>query len=156
MELVILIGLQAAGKSTFFQLYFSGTHEQISKDLIRNNKNRNRRQAQLLKIALESGHSVVVDNTNPTVAERADLIQQGQQSNARIIGYYFESKLDDCLKRNQNRTGKAKVPDIGVFATIKKLVPPSYSEGFHQLFYVAIAADGTFDIEPWREDIEHG
>ena len=93
MELVLLIGLQASGKSTFFRIYFANTHEHISKDLMRNNKNRNRRQAQLLSAALEAGHSVVVDNTNPTVEERAVLIQQGQQYGAEIFGYYFESNL---------------------------------------------------------------
>ena len=156
MGLVILIGLQASGKSTFFRIYFANTHEHISKDLMRNNKNRNRRQAQLLSAALEAGHSVVVDNTNPTVEERAVLIQQGQQYGAEIFGYYFESNLKDCLKRNQSRTGKAKVPDIGIYATIKKLAPPSYTEGFHRLFHVAIAADGAFNIKPWREEVKDG
>ena len=145
MELVILIGLQASGKSTFFRTYFANTHEHISKDLMGNNKNRNRRQAQLLSAALEAGRSVVVDNTNPTVEERAVLIQQGQSYGAEIIGYYFESNLKDCLKRNQSRTGKAKVPDIGIYATIKKLAPPSYTEGFHRLFHTV----AYFDSRVW-------
>ncbi|MEO1348280.1 MAG: AAA family ATPase [Cyanobacteria bacterium J06635_15] len=65
MELVILMGLQASGKSTFFQTHFASTHVHISKDLMRNNKNRRRRQSQLLIEALAAGQSVVVDNTNP-------------------------------------------------------------------------------------------
>jgi hypothetical protein len=51
-ELVIFVGLQASGKSTFFRERFAGTHELVGKDLFRNNKNRNRRQAQLIEAAL--------------------------------------------------------------------------------------------------------
>ena len=156
MELVILIGLQASGKSTFFRTYLANTHKHISKDLMRNNKNRDRRQIQLLTTALQAGHSAVVDNTNPTVEERAPLIHQGQVYGAEIIGYYFESKLKDCLERNQQRTGKAKVPDVGIYSTIKKLVLPSYAEGFQRLFHVAIAAHGTFNIRVPKNLVKSG
>lgn len=156
MELAIFMGLQASGKSAFFRTYLANTHQQIGKDLMRNNKNRDRRQTQLLIEALEAGRSVAIDNTNPNLAERAALIQQGQRYGAKIIGYYFESKLKDCLRRNQQRMGKAKIPDVGLYATLKKLVLPSYTEGFDRLFYVAIAADEGFKIEPWREERENG
>ena len=39
LELVIFVGLQASGKSTFFRERFATTHELVSKDLLRNNKN---------------------------------------------------------------------------------------------------------------------
>ena len=47
-ELVIFVGLQASGKSTFFREGFAATHEHVSKDLFRNNRNRNRRQEELV------------------------------------------------------------------------------------------------------------
>ncbi|WP_207955865.1 AAA family ATPase [Rubrobacter marinus] len=59
------MGLQASGKSTFYRERLAGTHAHVSKDLFRHNKDRNRRQAQLVREALRSGRSVVVDNTNP-------------------------------------------------------------------------------------------
>lgn len=144
-----MIGLQASGKSTFFRQYWATTHELVSKDLMRNNKNRARRQAQLVEAALQAGRSVVVDNTNPTVEERASLIELGQLYSAQILGYYFQSKVSDCLKRNQQRTGKARIPDVGIYATTKKLVPPSYAEGFHQLFYVKMTENSAFEIRSW-------
>jgi predicted kinase len=101
MKLVIFIGLQASGKSTFFRNYLAATHILVSKDLMRNNRNRARRQAQLVEAALQAEHSVVVDNTNPTVEDRASLIELGNQYGVRIVGYYFESNLKDCLERNQ-------------------------------------------------------
>src|SRR5919199_4991024 len=112
MELVIFIGLQASGKSTFFRKHFAATHEHVSKDLMRNNKNPNRRQTQLIEVALQAGRSVVVDNTNPTVEDRASLIQLGHTYGAQIIGYYFKSQVKHCLERNQQRFGKDQVPDV--------------------------------------------
>ena len=144
-----MIGLQASGKSTFFRQYWAATHELVSKDLMRNNKNRARRQAQLVESALQAGSSVVVDNTNPRAEERASLIELGKLYNAQILGYYFQSKVSDCLERNQQRTGKARVPDVGIYATTKKLVSPSYAEGFDQLFYVKMADNSAFEIRAW-------
>lgn len=150
MELVIFIGLQASGKSTFFRKYLATTHVLVSKDLMRNNKNRARRQAQLVEAALQAGRSIVVDNTNPTLKDRASLIDLGNLYGAQIVGYYFESNVKDCLDRNQQRKDKARVPDVGIYATIKKLVCPTYSEGFHQLFYVRMVDDSDFEVRPWR------
>ena len=94
MQLVIFIGLQASGKTTFYHTHFAKTHVHISKDLMPK-KNRATRQVQLIEAAFQAGRSVVVDNTNVTILARATLIQQGQAHGAEIIGYYFESKLTD-------------------------------------------------------------
>lgn len=152
MELVIFIGLQASGKSTFFRTCLAATHSYVSKDQFRNNKNRARRQVQLLEEALQAGRSVVVDNTNPTVEDRASLIQLGCQYGARLVGYYFESRVGACLERNRQRQGKARVPDVAIYGTIKKLTLPSYAEGFHKLFYVRTGVNSAFEVRDWKED----
>ena len=152
MELVIFVGLQASGKSTFFRERLSATHEHVSKDLFRNNRNPNRRQTQLIEAALEQGSSVVVDNTNPTVDDRLTLIDLGRQLGARIVGYYFESDTRRCVGRNRRRIGKERVPDVAIFATAKRLVAPSYSEGFDELFRVRITDDSTFEVRPYADE----
>ena len=154
MELIIFVGLQASGKSAFFHARFAVTHAHVSKDLFRNNKNPNRRQAQLIEAALQEGKSVVVDNTNPTAEERSPLIELGRQYGAKIVGYYFESEVRRCLERNRQRTGKARVPDVAIYATAKKLVRPSYSEGFDELFYVRITGDSTFGVLPHADEAD--
>ena len=143
-ELVIFVGLQASGKSTFFRERFAATHEHVSKDLFRNNRNRNRRQGQLVEAALRAGRPVVVDNTNPTVGDRRPLVELGRRFGARIVGYYFDSDVRDCLARNARREGRARVPDVAVFATAKRLVPPSHDEGF----------DGLYRVRPEGDDFE--
>jgi hypothetical protein len=70
---------------------------------------------------------------------------------AEITGYYFESQVRQCLERNRLREGKARVPDVAIYATAKKLVRPSYKEGFDKLFSVRISGDSTFEIREWKE-----
>jgi predicted kinase len=144
--MIIFVGLQGSGKSTFFRAHFEGTHIHISKDLLRNNKHPARRQRQLIEEALQSGQSVVIDNTNPTKEEREGLIALGRQYGAKIIGYYFQSQVGQALERNKQRTGKARVPDVAIYVTAKKLVPPTYEEGFDELSEVRIKDDGTFEV----------
>jgi predicted kinase len=153
MDLVIFVGLQASGKSTFFRERFAATHAHVSKDLFRNNKNPNRRQTQLIEATLEQGSSVVVDNTNPTVEDRLTLIELGREFGARIIGYYFESEVRRCIGRNRRRLGKERVPDVAIFATAKKLVAPSYSEGFDELFRVHITEGSAFEVHPYVAEV---
>jgi predicted kinase len=155
MESIVLIGLQASGKSTFYRQHFATTHELISKDLMPR-KGKELRQTQLIEAALQAGKSLVVDNTNPSQLDRAAMIQQFQAYQATIIGYYFASQLDECMERNRQRTGKALVPDVGVFSTLKKLERPTYTEGFDRLYYVQIGTDGKFIINPWNEAITDG
>ena len=152
LELIMFIGLQASGKSSFFHRHFSATYTHISKDLLRNNGRPARRQQQLIEEALQARLSVVVDNTNVTLESRAELIHVGRLYNATVIGYYFEPQVSQCLERNRQRTGKARVPDVAIFATLKKLVRPSYQEGFDRLFNVHIANDGAFEVSDWIEE----
>ena len=146
MELVILVGLQAVGKSTFFRQRFAATHEHVSKDLFRNNKNPQRRQAQLVEVALKGGSSVVVDNTSPTVEDRRAVIELGRELGAKIVGYYFEPDVRQCIERNRLRTGKERIPDVAIYATANKLVPPSYPEGFDELLRVRTTDDPAFEV----------
>jgi len=146
MEMIILIGLQASGKSTFFRDFFAATHEHISKDQMRNIKHRGNRQAQLIEEALQKGRAVVIDNTNPTIEDREPLIRLGRMYDAEISGYYFESQARQCLERNRLREGKARVPDVAIYVTASKLVRPSYKEGFDRLFSVCSSGDSTCQI----------
>jgi predicted kinase len=136
MEMIILIGLQGSGKSTFYRQRFAGTHELVSMDLLRTNRKPARRQRQLIEAALQAGRSLVVDNTNPAREERAELVRLGHEHGAKVLGYYFEAHVRRSLERNALREGNARVPDVATFATMNKLVRPSYEEGFDQLFYV--------------------
>jgi predicted kinase len=145
VELVVFVGLQASGKSTFFHERFAQTHQHVSKDHFPHNRNKNRRQEHLLRAALSAGRSVVVDNTNPTLEDRRVLIGLGGEYGARIVGYYFDASVRECLRRNEMREGKARVPDVAIYATAKMLVAPSIEEGFDELLRVRLN-DSAFEV----------
>lgn len=142
MEIAILIGLPAAGKSTFAARTFDAGHVVVSKDALRNNRRPAHRQAELIAQALAAGRSVVVDNTNPTLADRAALIALGRAHGATIVGYTFPPDVAGSRRRNAARSGPARVPDVAIYAAAKRLVPPTYAEGFDRLYAVALTDDG--------------
>jgi predicted kinase len=143
-ELVIFVGLQASGKSTYYRAFLAETHTLVSKDLMPNVRQRQQRQEALIAAALEAGQSVAVDNTSPTLEDRAALIQIGKRFGAAITGYWFPTTTAAALKRNRQREGKARVPDVAIYATMKKLAAPTFAEGFDHIFIVQIAEDGGF------------
>jgi predicted kinase len=149
-EVVVLIGLPASGKSTFYQSRFASTHQHISKDHFPNAKRRDARQARLIDEALRDGRSIVVDNTSPSATDRSPIIAQAKQHGARVIGYYFATPLTDSIARNAAREGRARVPERGILSIAKRLEHPSLAEGFDALFAVRLI-DGQFQIEPWKE-----
>jgi|SRR5579875_2269367 predicted kinase len=156
MELILFCGLQASGKSTFYRERFSATHLLISKDLISSSR-KERRQEQLLHLALQANHSVVIDNTNPMPAQRVPLIEIARSYNATVAGYYFVTPVKQALERNQQREGKARVPPVAIYSTATRLIPPTYAEGFDKIYCVRIAEDSTKDIPAWKiEEIDHG
>ena len=141
-------GIQATGKSTFYKRYFADTHIRINLDML---KTRHREDI-LLTACIKAKQRFVVDNTNPTVETRQKYIALAQEADEfKIIGYYFQSKLNDAIKRNNTRAGKACIPEKGIRAAYAKLEIPSLSEGFDTLYYVTINSDNTFTIKEWAK-----
>jgi predicted kinase len=137
LELIVFVGLPGAGKTTYYRAHFAATHAHVSKDLWPNARRRDDRQEREIEAALAGGQSVVVDNTNPTAAVRAPLIAAGRRHGARIVAVYFETDVRTAIMRNRQREGRARVPDVAIFTTKKKLVPPALQEGFDEVRVVA-------------------
>ncbi|KAE8557850.1 MULTISPECIES: AAA family ATPase [Paenibacillus] len=142
MECVIFIGIQASGKSAFYKERFFKTHMRINLDML---KTRNR-ENMYLQTSIETMQRFVVDNTNPTVEERKKYIDACKNKGFKIIGYYFEPDYAESIKRNEQRTGKEYIPEIGIKSVMSKLEVPSYEEGFDEIYSV-ISSEGTFRIE---------
>jgi predicted kinase len=149
MEAVIFIGVQATGKSTFFKERFADTHVRINLDMLRT---RHREQL-ILAACFEARQSFVVDNTNPTVEDRKRYILPAKAANFEIIGYYFQSKLSELLQRNQQRSGKERIPIPGVRAAFRELEIPKLAEGFDKLYCVRIDTPGSFVVEEWLDEV---
>ena len=148
MQAIIFIGIQGTGKSSFYKEKFFYSHLRISLDLL---NTRNKENA-LIEYALQYQQRVVIDNTNPTRADREKYIQRFKARNYEVIGYYFQSGLEDALKRNVQRAKDRVVPEAGIRATYHKLELPSLKEGFDKLYYVKIE-NNRFVITPWKNEI---
>jgi predicted kinase len=146
VELIILVGLPGAGKSSFYAERFAATHTLVSKDRLPHHKRPSARQAELIREALVRGESVVVDNTNPAVADRAPLIAEARRCGARVVGYLFPPDLPGCRRRNAAREGKARVPDVALYVAAKRLVPPTHAEGFDEVHEVTLVAPSGFSV----------
>ena len=148
MEAVVFIGIQGSGKSSFFKERFFTTHLRISLDLL---KTRNR-EKRLLEVCLETDQRFVIDNTNSVRAERAKYIEAAKAARFQVVGYYFQSEIESCLRRNAGRPEADRVPDVAIYSTAKKLELPNWKEGFDKLYYVRLE-DGRFVVEEWRDEV---
>jgi len=117
MEIVILVGLQASGKSSFRRSRFDATHVVVSKDNFRSNRRPARRQDHLIREALQAGKPVVGDNTKPRREDREALIRLAREFSVPVIGYFLRSSFQEALVRNARREGAARIPDVGVYST---------------------------------------
>lgn len=79
----------------------------------------------------------MIDNTNVSPAEREPIVAAARQRGARLLAYYFDVPIRVCLVRNRGREGRARVPDVAIFAARKRLVMPTLDEGFDEVITVA-------------------
>lgn len=149
MNGVIFIGLQASGKSSFYLNNFYKSHLRLNMDMLRTRH----RENILFNACLESKQPVVIDNTNPTKAEREKYINGLKEHRFEVIGYYFSSNLTECIQRNASRKGKERIPDVGLKGTYNKLELPEYTEGFDKLYYVTMK-NGDFTVEEWKDEVQ--
>jgi predicted kinase len=72
-------------------------------------------------------------------------VRIGHEHGAKVLGYYFDASVSECLRRNEMREGKARVPDVAIYSTAKKLVAPSIEEDFDELLCVRLN-DSAFEV----------
>lgn len=148
MEAIIFCGIQATGKTTFFKEHFFKTHMRISLDQL----NTRNKELRFIETCILTSHPFVIDNTNPSLKERARYIAIAKANKFKVIGYYFQSKVADALARNNQRTGKEKISEIGIKGTYKRLDLPGMEEGFDELYYV-VAENNLFTVKEWSNEI---
>jgi len=122
MEAIILCGVQGSGKTTLYRDRFIGTHVHVSLDVLRTRA----REAALIDECLEEGRAFVVDNTNPTAADRRRYVETARAAGFKVIGYVVE--------------GGGRSEHVGpgtTAATARRFVRPAPEEGFDELWHAA-------------------
>jgi predicted kinase len=125
-----MVGLQGSGKSTWVAEHLADTHVVVSKDHWPNARRREARQRRVVAELLAEGRSVVVDNTDAAREDRAPLIAAARAAAVPARAVWLDTPPEVCLARNGARTGRSRVPLVGVYATRARLEPPSVEEGF--------------------------
>jgi predicted kinase len=149
VEAVLFVGLQGAGKSTFYRERFFATHLRINLDMFKTRHRENR----FLQACLEARQPFVVDNTNATRLERQVYIEAARHAGFRVIGYYFQSRVEDCKRRNEQRPADEQIPVRGILGTSGRMERVSREEGFDELFYVRIDEANRFVVEEWKDEV---
>ncbi|WP_266205504.1 AAA family ATPase [Pontibacter kalidii] len=147
MQAIIFCGIQASGKSTFYRERFFNSHVRISLDLLRTRH----RELLFLETCLKSQTRYVVDNTNPTRAERAKYIGMAKAAKYEVVGYYFETSSEEAVRRNSQRAGRFLIPVKGIYGTRKRLEVPGLSEGYDKLYLVRLRPWGEYEVRQVAE-----
>jgi predicted kinase len=148
VQAVVFCGIQASGKTSFYAQRFLHTHVRISMDLMRTRH----RERRFLETCLATGQRFVVDNTNPTAAERESYVRASLASGYQVVGYEFVSTPREALARNAERAGRQQIPVAGVLATHKRFEPLTPAEGYSVMHLVQITPDGGFTVAPHPAD----
>src|SRR4051794_41659379 len=119
MEVVILCGVQGSGKTTLYRDRFLETHVRVSLDLLRTRA----REAAFVKACIETKMAFVVDNTNPTVAERARYVLPAREAGFKLIAYLVE--VDHAVAAGRNVARERTVPASGLRDVARRLVRPA-------------------------------
>lgn len=148
MEAIIFMGMQATGKSTFYKERFFKTHIRINLDMLKTRP----KEKVLVDTCLKAKLSFVVDNTNPTVGDREWYIEAARGAGFKVVGYYFRPDIALCMERNRGRTDKERIPEAALWRTYSRLQPPTYDEGFDEIYLVTMSETGEFIVENWRSE----
>ena len=144
MEAIVLCGVQGSGKTTLYRERFLATHVRVSMDLLRTRH----REAAFLALCLETRQPFVVDNTNPTPADRRRYVAPAREAGFRVAGYLVEVDPAEALGRNAERSGRERIPVSGVVGTTRRLLRPTLEEGFDELWHATAAPGDGWRIEP--------
>ena len=144
MEAIVLCGVQGSGKTTLYRDRFLATHVRVSMDLLRTRH----REAAFVAVCLETRQLFVVDNTNPTPADRRRYLDPAREAGFRTVGYLVEVDPAEALGRNAERAGRERVPASGLMGTARRLLRPTLEEGFDELWHATAAPGGGWRIEP--------
>ncbi len=141
----IMMGIQGSGKSEFCRRFFPKV-VRVNLDTLRTRNN----EKHLIAECHDKCCDYVIDNTNPTLEDRARYITPAKAAGYHIVGYFMQSRLQECIARNNQREGKERIPAKAIACTSNRLVLPSLAEGFDELYFVE--NDGTnMSISEWRE-----
>ncbi len=135
---VIFVGMQGAGKTEFYERYFSDAYTRVCLSELVTRQN----EKALICDCINHGISYVIDSQNLTREDRRRYFKKAKDAGYRMIGYYFPSTVKESLERaglthDKNALRRQK-------KAIEKIEIPDYSEGYDELYTVTVTHGGDF------------
>jgi predicted kinase len=145
MELIMLVGIPTAGKSTFSNNPKYKDYIRVSSDDILQEVAKERQQSyntvfkanirfaqiammKVLRKAIEDGKSIIWDQTNTSKKQRKEKLKH-IPAHYKKTAVYFIVDLKTALQRNTQRPGKVIPPEV-LERMIKEYELPTLEEGF--------------------------
>lgn len=140
--LYVLCGIPGSGKTTLAhklkEAYNANVHSYDDIPNSRGNldKDGNIRKTWLTRMRkdLEEGKNVICDSTNLTPDYRTELLKEFTDICTKKVIIFVDTKPEECLLRNAGRTGVARVPDMDIRVASMIIKPPTYSEGWDEIY----------------------
>ncbi len=148
-EIVIIMGYNAAGKSTLVEDFVKRGYKRFNRDTIGGNLDG--LAAQVDEAVKKSPFCIVLDNTYPTVKSRASIIKVGKDNKVPVKCIHLTTSFEDaqlnaCL-RMIRKTGKLLQPEdfklvkndpnlfppVALFNYRKEYQKPTLTEGFESI-----------------------
>jgi bifunctional polynucleotide phosphatase/kinase len=126
-EMVMMIGAQGSGKTTFAKEIFGSDPRYV---ILHGDDERHRTDAKFLAAATTVmsalGKSVVIDATNGTPAKRAKFAARARKAGTFSVRCIeMTTPIDDCKRRNAARSPGSRVPAVAYAAFFKGFEPPN-------------------------------
>ena len=143
---VIFVGMQGAGKTEFYNRYFSDAYVRIGLSEL------GTRQAEraVIRECISDKSSYVLDSQNLTREDRRRYFSKARDAGYRIVGYYFPTTVEASLAHaglTHDKTAERRQKKA-----FDRIEPPEYNEGYDELYTVTLHRDGSFSAERIKRD----
>lgn len=132
-EMIIMVGFPGSGKTTITQQFEPLEHYDVlhGDDLKTESKIK-----KAIKNGLESGKSVIVDATNPSVKKRSVFLELAKRivPDIQTRAIYLSTSMEESMFRNAQR--EKPIPKIAFYMFRKNFEMPTKEEGFDEVITV--------------------
>lgn len=130
-EVIIMVGYQGSGKSTFVKTHFSDKYSILRGDVLKTEA----KMSKHLRAELTEGNSVVIDATNSGIIKRAVFIKIAKDKGATVRIVHIATTIEESMVNNAKRD--KPIPNIALYMFRAHYNPPTLLEGVEEIITVS-------------------